>query len=441
MTTIPSTLVTPDSAGASKSTPTPSSPHAVSADGQEASFSHQLKKQLPEKSSETEAGPQAAESEVASGEGIQPVKSESGNALPLPGVKLPVSEEMILALDELDVSKRGLNLDMKPSQKPFLQETELTDTSLNEVIALPLNGEQASDTNSPITANMPSGLLPGLVAAAKVEADTLTGSNSSPQILLSTVLNNGKNQKLATETPLVEKTALGKVETTAAVTSFDLGKIAESQRVARQVLANMTSGLPAQAQTGTDAPEQSFLSALKTVSTVAGLAGATAVQGSHAPVRADAPPIVPLASGAAFGTQAWSEGVANRVMWLTDNRMMTAELRLDPPDLGPLRVKISISDGQAQVSFVSQNGDVRSAIDQSVARLRELFEARDVELVNVDVSDQSEADKGAKEESVAADKNDHSGASKFETEIEQNAGLSLAQNDSFTPTGLVDRYI
>ncbi|MBV1959508.1 MAG: flagellar hook-length control protein FliK, partial [Pseudomonadales bacterium] len=153
-------------------------------------------------------------------------------------------------------------------------------------------------------------------------------------------------------------------------------------------------------------------------------------------------PTLPLASGAAFGTQGWSDAVANRVMWLTDNRMMTAELRLDPPDLGPLQVKISISEGQAQVSFVSQSSDVRGAIDQSLARLRELFNERDVELINVDISDHSSGKNAEKENSFGASRTDSDVVSNSSFDENESVVDQAAPYDSsLQPIGMVDYYV
>ena len=181
------------------------------------------------------------------------------------------------------------------------------------------------------------------------------------------------------------------------------------------------------------------------VNRVVGVAGLNSTLSTPTPVspaRAEPVATVPLASGAAFGTQGWSDAVANRVMWLTDNRMMTAELRLDPPDLGPLQVKIAISDGQAQVSFVSQSSDVRGAIDQSVARLRELFDERNVELVNVDISDHSSGEKGAPEDRL--DASNDTGNTVENGLLESAEGVNTAENlNGNVPqsVGLVDYYV
>ncbi|MBV1916308.1 MAG: flagellar hook-length control protein FliK [Pseudomonadales bacterium] len=179
----------------------------------------------------------------------------------------------------------------------------------------------------------------------------------------------------------------------------------------------------------------------KGMATFAGLNPAAISSPQSTPSTQPAVPTLPLASGAAFGTQGWSNAVANRVMWLTDNRMMTAELRLDPPDLGPLQVKITMNEGQAQVSFVSQSSDVRGAIDQSVARLRELFSERDVELVNVDISDHSSSESSARENPSDSTGNVNEMMGNRSFDESGDVELLESYQGSSQPSGMVDYYV
>jgi flagellar hook-length control protein FliK len=63
-----------------------------------------------------------------------------------------------------------------------------------------------------------------------------------------------------------------------------------------------------------------------------------------------------------------------------------AELRLDPPDLGPLEVRISLVDGETRVSFVAPQAAVREAVEAALPRLREMLTATGLNLGQVDVS-------------------------------------------------------
>ncbi len=91
-----------------------------------------------------------------------------------------------------------------------------------------------------------------------------------------------------------------------------------------------------------------------------------------------------------FQQAQWGQAVAERVMWMSSKGIQEAEIHLDPPELGPLQVKVSMANEQAHVSFVVQHSSVREALDQNAMRLREMFDAEGIDLVDVDVSDQSE---------------------------------------------------
>jgi flagellar hook-length control protein FliK len=90
-----------------------------------------------------------------------------------------------------------------------------------------------------------------------------------------------------------------------------------------------------------------------------------------------------------LGTPQWSQAVGDKVLWLAAQNVSSAEIRLDPPELGPMQVKVSVNQDQASVSFTSPHPAVREALDQQLGRLREMFSEQGLHLLNVDVSDRS----------------------------------------------------
>ncbi|MGD8176767.1 flagellar hook-length control protein FliK [Marinimicrobium sp. ARAG 43.8] len=89
------------------------------------------------------------------------------------------------------------------------------------------------------------------------------------------------------------------------------------------------------------------------------------------------------------GQAQWGQAVGERVLWLASQKLGSAELRLDPPDLGPVHVRVSSHNDQISVTFTSPQTGVREALDQSANRLREMFSEQGLNLVDVNVSDQS----------------------------------------------------
>lgn len=100
---------------------------------------------------------------------------------------------------------------------------------------------------------------------------------------------------------------------------------------------------------------------------------------------------VPLVPGqpVAMHQGGWSEAVVDRVMWLSSQNLKSAEIQLDPADLGRLEVRVNLSQDQAQVTFASPNAGVREALEGQMHRLRELFAQQGMNLADANVSDQS----------------------------------------------------
>jgi flagellar hook-length control protein FliK len=76
---------------------------------------------------------------------------------------------------------------------------------------------------------------------------------------------------------------------------------------------------------------------------------------------------------------------------MASNQFKTAEIRLTPAELGPLRVQVFVDDGAANVTFHSQHAVTREAIEQAMPRLREMLAENGLSLGQADVSEQNVA--------------------------------------------------
>jgi flagellar hook-length control protein FliK len=139
----------------------------------------------------------------------------------------------------------------------------------------------------------------------------------------------------------------------------------------------------------------------------------------------------------------WSEGVVDKVMWMSSQNLKSAEIQLEPADLGRLEVRVDISKDQTVVAFVSPHASVRDALESQMQRLRDLFTDQGMASPNVNVSDQSSG-RGAQEQASA-----DSGARRSGTEVggaasandEHNAALTMTHTSSVvTSRSLVDYY-
>ena len=86
------------------------------------------------------------------------------------------------------------------------------------------------------------------------------------------------------------------------------------------------------------------------------------------------------------GSHAWREELGAQLTLMAVNGRDAASLKLSPDHLGPLEIRISVQDGQASVYFGATNADTRSALEQSLPRLRELFASQGMVLADSGVS-------------------------------------------------------
>lgn len=118
-----------------------------------------------------------------------------------------------------------------------------------------------------------------------------------------------------------------------------------------------------------------------------------------------------------FGRAEWMADVAAQVAKVAAQNLNFAEIQLDPPELGALQVRVHMNNEQAAVSFSAQSAQVREALEQNGNRLREMFDAEGLSLVDVDVRDQGQQNSGDELESEAADLRDST---------EDSSGISLS---------------
>lgn len=97
----------------------------------------------------------------------------------------------------------------------------------------------------------------------------------------------------------------------------------------------------------------------------------------------------PLAVHANVRDQSWSSEFSQKIVWLATADKQSAQLTLNPPQMGPIEISLSVDKGSASASFVSANQEVRDAIETALPRLREMFASAGIQLGQTNVSSES----------------------------------------------------
>ncbi len=136
------------------------------------------------------------------------------------------------------------------------------------------------------------------------------------------------------------------------------------------------------------------------------------------------------------GGKGWGENLGQRIQWMVRQNIQGAEVKLNPRGLGPIEIRVTIQNDQANVSFVAHHAATREAIDAAIPRLREMFGDSNMNLVNVDVSDRNSAAFGEAKNSASGKEGGRDDAMNLFDDLseEDSAEVRLVSN------GMLDDY-
>jgi flagellar hook-length control protein FliK len=81
----------------------------------------------------------------------------------------------------------------------------------------------------------------------------------------------------------------------------------------------------------------------------------------------------------------WSQAFSERVVWVAGQHVQAAEIHVEPPQLGPIEIRVSITNDQANLLFTAPHAVARDAIQMSLPRLQEMLFESGLSLGNVSV--------------------------------------------------------
>ncbi len=134
------------------------------------------------------------------------------------------------------------------------------------------------------------------------------------------------------------------------------------------------------------------------------------------------------------GQPGWDKAVGERIQWMIGRNIQNVEMKLTPPNLGPLEIRISVQNDQASVSFITTQAPTREALEAAIPRLREMLGEANLNLADVDVGQRHGSDTHQGQEPEAAG---HGYSSAHETTLSDKTSTTHAR---LVSDGLVDDY-
>ncbi len=134
--------------------------------------------------------------------------------------------------------------------------------------------------------------------------------------------------------------------------------------------------------------------------------------------------------------QRFSPVMKQQLITMVSQGIQHAEIRLDPPELGQLMVRIQVQGDQTQVQFHVAQHQTRDLIEQAIPRLKELLSEQGMQLVDSQVSQDNRGN------DADGDQSSEEGGGQFGSELDEMSSeeslISSKQATSY-PSG-IDYY-
>ena len=94
-----------------------------------------------------------------------------------------------------------------------------------------------------------------------------------------------------------------------------------------------------------------------------------------------------------------AKALFDKANMLLNLNLKEAEIRLDPPELGSMQIRIRSDAEQAQINFVVQSQQAKEMLEQSMGRLKEMLAEQGINLGESSVSEQGQNEQQMAEQS------------------------------------------
>lgn len=309
-------------------------------------------------------------------ERMQGIQGQAGDELPS---ALPSG-----AGDVGAVAEAGASLPLKPLEVALLQAQQ---PSVDGAVLVAM-GLQRMSPGNPAASGRPvvpgAGTEPGLVLAGDMTGKQALSDRLSPADVATTTTSGARKNAAKTAALgqlLPQDRGRGEVSVEVGAKRADLAQVTGPYQP-----LTVTQGLASQAQAL--APDALLGTSVSPAQGAAGMAHGIGVLGEPLG-RAGSSVPVNMAIEAPLRSPMFSQELGERIVWLSSRQGQVAEIALNPPHLGPMEVKLTLSGGEAGAQFFSPHPQVRDAIEAALPKLRESLAEAGVTLGQAQVRDES----------------------------------------------------
>lgn len=308
----------------------------------------------------------------------------------------PDDSDVKIKTDRLDIASQlpsvshdGRDKTDKSSDDPTLAVIDPRMEQLQLLLVQAMQQQQQTDPlmANALPANLDSAGMPGVVQANLDSAGALAALPGDIDSFAS--LGEGASpEKLATLMALAEKGATDS-KTAAELTTTSANKAlftlaAGQQKTVSDDPVKQPDLLPIAGNTGDSKTSENLLTTALAATPVTSQVKVSA-EGAHQEVLplAEHAPLAHFRTASVdtvvkstavlnqeLGTPAWQNSLGQNISLFTRNGIQNAELRLHPQELGAIQINLRLNHDQVQLHFVTDNHQVRAAIEAAMPHLR-----------------------------------------------------------------------
>lgn len=128
----------------------------------------------------------------------------------------------------------------------------------------------------------------------------------------------------------------------------------------------------------------------------------------------------------------WADTFSEHIVWLGQQGVKSALIKLHPEELGPLEISIKVIKDAATVSIATHSSQVRDIVDQSLPRLREMMSEQGLSLADVSVGTETNPRQFSERHAMAEEVSS--------TDANTELDVQLTPLNKRSPRGLVDYF-
>lgn len=317
-------------------------------------------------------------------------------------------DELLVRLQQANqtlIGHNGKPLPHRPSAKDDDEESELKNTMVsNGAVELDVDMSpvtQATHLSANPHSQSSSGSIDGDISKLEGHTELQDGQRTKKAVAV------GVSAALATQSaapspvgvsqtiPAPVSTAMSNATSLdAEMSSATVVNRAVSQAIAQPDLLNtqaanaalassmLLAGAAGKTRSASDSDDTSLAQQIAATATQSGVSGSTPLRHEATPIQAQPLPLM-LNKGLV------ADEMAERIQMMMSKNLKNIDIRLDPPELGRLHIRMNMHADGASIQFTVTNAQARDALEGAMPRLREMLAQQGVQLADTSVQQQS----------------------------------------------------